>query len=258
MAKSTSRITAFGSHVAPRRGRSPRQAAAGTGFGGRFEFTAYTPILVHAKLRGLIAQAANAQPPERRGWTVFADYAVATRNMLPVSYLWKLQEALPLQIPKITSLLLSQVVPKFATTANNIVVNTGLDDILDKYFKGSSYSAAHYIGLMSGTPSPAAGHTMASHAGWSEITNYDEAARQTFTTGAVSSQSINNSGSKAVVTASSGGFTAGGAFLTTNSTKGGTAGTLVSAAAFTGGNEALDEGDTLTITYTFGAADDGV
>jgi len=31
---------------------------------------------------------------------------------------------------------------------DNIVVNVGLDDLLDKYFKGSAYTAAHYVGLV--------------------------------------------------------------------------------------------------------------
>jgi hypothetical protein len=42
-----------------------------------------------------------------------------------------------------------------------------------------------------------------------------------------------------------------GAFLTTDNTKGGTAGTLFSASDFTGGDRLLQSGDTLNVTYTF-------
>lgn len=133
----------------------------------------------------------------------------------------------------------------------NLVVNTGLDDILDKYFKGSAYTAAHYVGLTDGTPTIAAGDTMASHAGWTEIhTQYSESTRPAYTPGTVSSQSVDNSASKASYTFTSSGTT-GGAFLTTNSTKNGTTGTLVSAGAFTEGDKAVDNGDTATVTVTY-------
>lgn len=135
---------------------------------------------------------------------------------------------------------------------HNITVNTGLDDILDKYFKGSSYTASFFVGLTDGTPTVAAGDTMASHAGWVEVTAYDEAVRQTLTPGSVSSQSVDNSASKAVFTIS-GSTTIGGGFVTTDNTKGGSSGTLVNAVAFTGGDRSLVDDDTLSVTVTLGA-----
>ncbi|GAG46997.1 unnamed protein product, partial [marine sediment metagenome] len=36
-------------------------------------------------------------------------------------------------------------------------------------------------GLTDGTPTPAAGDTMASHGGWTEVVAYDEGVRQTLT-----------------------------------------------------------------------------
>lgn len=143
---------------------------------------------------------------------------------------------------------------KWTDYIDNIVVNTGLDDILDKYWKGSTYTAAHYVGLVSGTPTIAAGDTMASHAGWTEITAYDEANRATLTLGAVSGQSVDNSGSPEVFTISANSTTIGGIFITTNSTKGGTTGTLIAAGAFTAGNKTIDDNDTLTVTITLTAA----
>jgi len=139
-------------------------------------------------------------------------------------------------------------------TARNLMVNVGLDDVLDKYFSGSAYTASHFIGLTDGTPTFAAGDTMASHAGWAEVTAYDEAARPGYTPGAVSGQSVSNSTSKATFTVSTGGATLGGAFVATDATKGGTAGVLVAGLAFGGGDRTLNAGDTLEITWIFDAS----
>ena len=136
---------------------------------------------------------------------------------------------------------------KWQDETPNLVVNAGLDDLLDKYFKGSTYTAAHYIGLK-GAGSAAAGDTMSSHSGWSEVTVYDESTREVFTPGTVSSQSVNNSGSTAVFTMNAS-YTVAGVFLTTNSTKGGTTGTLYSAGDFAASRSG-GSGDTLTVTYT--------
>lgn len=143
---------------------------------------------------------------------------------------------------------------KWKDTIKNLVVNEGLDDVLDKYLKGSAYTAAHYVGLTDGTPTVAAGDTMSSHAGWTEVTAYDEAVRQTLTLGAVSGQSVDNSASKAVFTISSNATTIGGCFLSTNSTKGGTTGTLYGGGAFTAGDKTLDDDDVLNVTVTATAA----
>lgn len=137
---------------------------------------------------------------------------------------------------------------------HNLVVNAGLNDLLDKYFKGSTYTAAFYVGLTDGTPTVAAGDTMASHAGWAEVTAYDEANRQTLTLGSVSSQAVNNGASKATFTIDTNSTTIGGAFLTTNNTKGGSTGILYGGAAFTGGDKTLDDGDTLAVQINLSAA----
>lgn len=142
---------------------------------------------------------------------------------------------------------------KWVEEVHNLVTNVGLDDVLDKYLKGSAYTATWYVGLMSATPTPAAGDTMASHSGWTELTDYTEGARQTLALGAVSGQSVSNTASKAVF-AINATVSIGGAFLVNNSTKGGTTGTLYSAAAFAAGNKGLDSGDTLSVTVTATAA----
>lgn len=136
---------------------------------------------------------------------------------------------------------------KWEETVHNLVVTAGLNDILDKYYKGATYTAAHYVGLkLAGTI--AAGDTMSSHAGWSESTAYSNANRPTFTPGTVSGGSVDNSASKASFNIN-GTATIAGAFLTTNNVKGGTTGTLVGATDFSVARSVLS-GDTLDVTVT--------
>lgn len=142
---------------------------------------------------------------------------------------------------------------KWEEEFDNLVVNVGLNDNLDKYLKGSAYTAAFYVGLLSATPTVAAADTMSSHAGWTEVTAYSESVRETLTLGTVASQSVSNSGTKAVFTIN-GSTTVGGAFVTTNNTKGGTTGILYGGGAFTGGDKAVGIGDTLNVTITCTAA----
>lgn len=144
---------------------------------------------------------------------------------------------------------------KWKDTIKNLVVNEGLDDVLDNYLKGSAYTAAHYVGLTDGAPVTfAAGDTMASHSGWTEVQLYDEVNRPAATWGTVSGQSVNNSANKAVFTISQNATTIGGCFICTNNTKGGTAGTLYGGGAFTAGDKTLDDDDVLNVTVTATAA----
>lgn len=142
---------------------------------------------------------------------------------------------------------------KWREEMQNLTVNVGLDEILDKFWKGSTYTASFFVGLTDGTPTVAAGDTMASHAGWAEVTDYSESVRETLTLGSVSSQSVDNSASKAVFSVT-GTATVGGAFITTNNTKSGTTGILIGAVAFTGGDKSVSNGDTLSVTATLTAA----
>jgi hypothetical protein len=135
---------------------------------------------------------------------------------------------------------------------DNLVVNAGLDDSLDKHFKGSAYTAAWYVGLTDGTPSFAAADTMASHAGWTEVTDYDEATREALTLGTVSGQSVDNSASKASFTINTT-VTVGGAFIVTVSTKGGSTGILYGGGAFSQDRN-LVSSDVLNVTITLTAA----
>lgn len=145
---------------------------------------------------------------------------------------------------------------KWESVSHNLVVNVGLQDMNTKYFSGSAYTAAWYIGLYGAAASnnPAAADTMSSHAGWTEVVAYSQATRvaATFDTATTADPSvISNSASPATFTIN-GTTTVGGAFLTTGSAKSGTAGTLFSASDFAApGDRAVVSGDTLTVTYQF-------
>lgn len=143
---------------------------------------------------------------------------------------------------------------KWSDSFHNLVVNQGLQDMNSKYFSGSGYTAAWYLGLVTGPGSGtsfAATDTLSSHAGWTENTNYSGNRKAaTFGTATTADPSvISNSASAAVFTMNANAQTIAGAFLCSVSS--GTSGILFSAGDFTGGDKFVDSGDTLTVTYTF-------
>jgi len=143
---------------------------------------------------------------------------------------------------------------KWEDVIENLVVNVGLQHILDILFVSATEQIdPWYVGLTDGTPTVAAADTMGSHAGWTEVTAYDEGARQAFVD-VRTAQSVDNDASQATFTISSS-VTVGGAFLVSDST--GAAGILLCGGAFTGGDKSPVDDDTIVVKYTFTAADDG-
>lgn len=143
---------------------------------------------------------------------------------------------------------------KWDLREKNLVVNVGAADMNNKYFAGTTYTAAWYLGLITGPGvTTSASDTMASH-GWTEYTGYSNATRPACTFGSSTTASpavISNSASTATFNMNASG-TVGGAFLTTNNTKSGTTGTLFSEKAFSApGDRTVINGDTITVTYTF-------
>ena len=145
---------------------------------------------------------------------------------------------------------------KWQAEKHNLVVNVGLKDMNDKYFTGSGYTAAWYIGLYGAASSnnPAAGDTMASHAGWTEVTDYSQATRPaaSFAAATTADPSVITNSAAPATFSINGTTVVGGAFLTSDNTKGGTTGILFSASDFQSpGGRSVVNGDTLTVTYTF-------
>ena len=143
---------------------------------------------------------------------------------------------------------------KWADLAPNLVVNTGLQDMNTKYFSGSSYTATWYIGLVGNTASNttfSGGDTLASHAGWTENSNYS-GNRKAATFGAATladPSNINNASSTASFTMNAN-ATISGAFLTNVAT--GTSGLLFSVSDFQSpGDRQVVSGDVLNVTYSF-------
>ena len=148
---------------------------------------------------------------------------------------------------------------KWTAESKNLVVNAGLQYMAGSALTSVTQITTWYLGLYGAAASntPAAGDTMASHAGWTEDTNYSNGTRvaATFVTATTANPSVvTNSASPAVFNIN-GTTTIGGAFLTSGSVKGGTTGTLFSAADFgSPGDRSVVNSDTLSVTYTFSLA----
>ena len=130
----------------------------------------------------------------------------------------------------------------------NLIVDEGIDFIIDTALSGGAQDTTFFIGLKD-TGTPLAAWTLAS--GPTEITAIYSGNRPAWTednTG--TDQSVSNSASPASFSIT-GTDTVFGAFLATVDT--GTAGTLIGAKDFTGGSQAVNNLDTLNVTYTINA-----
>jgi hypothetical protein len=119
---------------------------------------------------------------------------------------------------------------KWVAETPNLVVNVGLQYMAGVALTATSQSTTWYLGLYGAAASnnPAAGDTMGTHGGWTEVTDYSEANRPTATFAAATNAN------PSVVT------------------KGGSTGTLFSAADFQSpGDRSVVSGDILNVTYTF-------
>jgi len=147
---------------------------------------------------------------------------------------------------------------KWSAEESNLVVNVGLQYMAGTALTTTAQITTWYIGLYGAGASntPAAGDTMASHAGWTEVTPYS-GNRPTATFAAATNANpsvVTNSASPASFSINAT-QTVGGAFLTSNNTAGGSTGVLFSAADFQSpGDRNVVSGDTLNVTYTFSLA----
>lgn len=142
---------------------------------------------------------------------------------------------------------------KWADEFKNVITTVGANEMLDKYFAGSSYTAAIVMGLK-GTGTAVIADTQASHASWSEV---GLANAPVYTgnrpTPAWSSASAK---SKAISSAINFAFTSSGtvagAFLNQggSATKDNTTGVLISAGDFTGGNKTVANTDQINVSWS--------
>jgi len=108
----------------------------------------------------------------------------------------------------------------------NGILTAGLNALLEAFFREGTQPAAFYGGIIDSTDytALALGDTMAVHAGWTEVTDYSSATRPVWTPGAPASGLLTAPDAMEFTMSSS--QTAKGLLLCTDSTKGGTAGTL--------------------------------
>jgi len=141
---------------------------------------------------------------------------------------------------------------KWKDQSKNLVVDVGLEHILDIIFSlgGATANPNYYIGLTDGSPTISANDTLGSHAGWNEIQDYTEGARQEYIE-ARTGLTVDNSANKAIFSINAT-ATVGGSFITSVDT--GTTGLLLAVAPFANGDKSVTNGDTVEVQYDFSSA----
>lgn len=141
----------------------------------------------------------------------------------------------------------------------NVVTTVGKNDLLDKYFAGSGYTAGWFCGLISSvsfTTGVNAADTMASHGGWTEAGGAN-APTYSGNRPAMSFGTAASSASKSTSAPSSFTFTGSGTikgmFATTVATKDGTTGIMYNAVLFTGGDRIVAATDVVNVSVTYTA-----
>jgi hypothetical protein len=144
-----------------------------------------------------------------------------------------------------------EIVEEFAD--DNLIVNQGLNDILNCYLNAGSQTTSWFLGIFQGNYTPVSTDTASSIAGNStECSSYSSATRPAWSPAAPSGQSITNAANRATFTFNAG-VTVYGAFLISNNTIGGTSGVLLAAAQF-GTPKSVVSSDQLLITYQLNAS----
>lgn len=135
---------------------------------------------------------------------------------------------------------------------HNIVVNEGLNAMLNIMFNGASQITSWYLGLFTGNYVPVSSDGAATISGnATEATGYTAGARQTFAGVASTAQSMTNSASRASFTFNAT-QTVYGAFLASSPVINGGVGTMYSGAQFATPKPVVNL-DQMLLTYTFTA-----
>lgn len=146
---------------------------------------------------------------------------------------------------------------KWVVEEDNLVVNVGLQYMAGVALTSTAQVTTWFLGLITGPGvTTSATNTMASKS-WTEFTGYSNATRPAPTLTAATNANpsvVTNNGTPANFTINASG-TVGGAFLTSNNTKGGTTGVLFSERAFSApGDRTVVSGDIIAVTYSFSLA----
>lgn len=131
---------------------------------------------------------------------------------------------------------------KWSENVHNTVMTAGKTDIVDKYLKGSAYTAAWYM-ILKGAGTIAAADTLASHAGWTESTPFS-GNRPAITWGTTTTGS--NTATAVSYSINATATVAGAGICTVNT---GTSGVLYSMSDFAASRSVVS-GDTLNVTPT--------
>ncbi len=133
----------------------------------------------------------------------------------------------------------------------NVVVDAACNDMLSVYFKSGTQKPNWFIGLIdnAGFSAISASDTASSHSGWAEVANgaYSESTRPAWNSGSPSGRVLTSSSATNFTMAAT--TVVKGGFLISDSTKGGTSGTLWSAGAY-GANQSLVSGQIFATRYT--------
>lgn len=132
----------------------------------------------------------------------------------------------------------------------NLVTTVGKNSLLDRTFKDGGSALAWYVGLVDDASFSAysVNDTMSLHSGWIESTDYSDSTRQSYIPASASGGSMSNNASRALFNMNAT-ATIRGAFLVSNSTKGGSTGTLYGEVDFALARDVLS-GDVLSIKIT--------
>lgn len=147
---------------------------------------------------------------------------------------------------------------KWVEDWHNIVVNQGLDELLNQTLAAQTQITAWYVALFEANYTILSSTTAANFtANATESTAYSESTRQAWTANAATStQSVTNSSSKATFSINAT-KTIYGAALLSASAKSATSGKMYAGGQFAS-SRAVVSGDSLLVQATFTSADDGV
>ncbi|MBX6312832.1 MAG: hypothetical protein IRY99_07950 [Isosphaeraceae bacterium] len=142
---------------------------------------------------------------------------------------------------------------KWDEPLKNGVTTAALGDVLNVYLRQQPQTPQWFMGIIdnAGFTGLAAGDSMASHPGWSEVTAYVGETRPSWSPNAATAGSVSNT--TTVDFAINAAKVIKGLFIASASDKGGTAGLLFSTAAFSDGNKTVGAGDTLKVVYAVNA-----